>query len=571
MRLKRVATSLHVALVVALLVGTWLAQLSPVRAQAQTQTQVQPPSGEGAPPASGAAAQDSSPGYFAATGYRVADPAFLDYFQRNGGVRTFGYPVSNDFVLLGTRVQIFQRHLLQQRADGSVGVLNLLADDVMPLTNPRRATLPLPDPLLVTFLPLPGTDTYLEEAAAYLERTAPDEWSGLPVGFAQALRTTVTCLDLGLEPDCDPAVPFAAALEVLGLPTSYPAADPTGQWVYQRFQKGILEYSVLTGITQGVLLGDWFKGVLLGAALPPGLAAQMVGSRYYRQYSPFSSTGVARPAELPDTLLAAAFGPEALAQIQPTQTPTPVPTPTFTPTPTETPVVVQLTPTPVQAAAQVLSENDVVPSPRDFCWGDETIFFAPLKPYANTEILIAVSSARRHDVARVRLAGPVNPGQVTERRGLHGWVYEWRLTPPFEGYYIYDFFVDGARRCLTAGFPVLPAFSGPTPTPMPAATEIPTPTNTPQPPAPRLDSVAPSSGGCSELLTLNGNNFGTSPIVYMTGPSGTKTLSVLGSTNTQIQATTPPSDLRAGAHSIVVSVTGAGASNAQPFNVNSAC
>ena len=32
--------------------------------------------------------------YFAATGYWVLDPRLLDYFERHGGVATFGYPVS---------------------------------------------------------------------------------------------------------------------------------------------------------------------------------------------------------------------------------------------------------------------------------------------------------------------------------------------------------------------------------------------------------------------------------------------------------------------------------------------
>src|SRR5689334_16444604 len=43
------------------------------------------------------------PGFFAATGYRISSPALLDYFQRHGGARTLGYPVSNEFPLLGKR------------------------------------------------------------------------------------------------------------------------------------------------------------------------------------------------------------------------------------------------------------------------------------------------------------------------------------------------------------------------------------------------------------------------------------------------------------------------------------
>src|SRR4030081_1659748 len=47
------------------------------------------------------------PGFFPATGYRIGSPAALDYFQHRGGVRTFGYPVSREFPLLGRRVDLF--------------------------------------------------------------------------------------------------------------------------------------------------------------------------------------------------------------------------------------------------------------------------------------------------------------------------------------------------------------------------------------------------------------------------------------------------------------------------------
>src|SRR5436190_18816109 len=62
----------------------------------------------------------ADPAFFPATGYRIGSPAVLDYFQHRGGVRTFGYPVSNEFPLLGKHVQIFQRQLMEINADGSV-------------------------------------------------------------------------------------------------------------------------------------------------------------------------------------------------------------------------------------------------------------------------------------------------------------------------------------------------------------------------------------------------------------------------------------------------------------------
>src|SRR6266852_851913 len=69
-----------------------------------------------------ATAQPANPGpdpaFFPATGYRVSSAAVLSYFQHRGGVRTFGYPVSNESPLLGRRVQLFQRQMIEVQADG---------------------------------------------------------------------------------------------------------------------------------------------------------------------------------------------------------------------------------------------------------------------------------------------------------------------------------------------------------------------------------------------------------------------------------------------------------------------
>src|SRR5436190_16076943 len=94
--------------------------------------------------APGAAAQDD-PRLFPQTGYRVDNDAFWDFFSHRGGVRTFGYPVSRQFTLLGLPVQLFQRAALQQQQDGSVGVLNLLDPGLMPYTRFNGSTFPAPD------------------------------------------------------------------------------------------------------------------------------------------------------------------------------------------------------------------------------------------------------------------------------------------------------------------------------------------------------------------------------------------------------------------------------------------
>src|SRR5581483_7658235 len=79
------------------------------------------------------AAPGLDPGFFPATGYRISSPALLDYFLHHGGVRVFGYPVSNEFPLLGKRVQVFERQMLQINADSTVHPANILDPGVLPI------------------------------------------------------------------------------------------------------------------------------------------------------------------------------------------------------------------------------------------------------------------------------------------------------------------------------------------------------------------------------------------------------------------------------------------------------
>src|SRR5919201_3319740 len=292
----------------ALLVGALLTQSVPAIAQ--------PAAPE--PVAAQPAAPEAEAAFFPATGYGIAEPAFRDYFQKRGGLRSFGYPVSNAFTLLGTRVQLFQRQVLQLQPDGSVGSLNLLDAGLLPVTRLNGSTFPAPDPELLAAVPAPDAPGYHERALAFLQEAAPDEWAGRPVGFGAAVRGTVTCADAYPDGACEEGLLPALALEIWGLPTSRPAADPANEnFVYQRFQRGILHYDRGCDCTQGLLLGDWFKQVLLGGGLPADLRQQVAGSRFYAQYAPGGEGALARPAELPGTVLAGAFGPEDAARAHP--------------------------------------------------------------------------------------------------------------------------------------------------------------------------------------------------------------------------------------------------------------
>ena len=58
--------------------------------------------------------------YLSETGYRIDDDAIWSYFGARGRVPVFGFPVSRSFVLLGCRVQIFQRQVAQSCAGRDV-------------------------------------------------------------------------------------------------------------------------------------------------------------------------------------------------------------------------------------------------------------------------------------------------------------------------------------------------------------------------------------------------------------------------------------------------------------------
>jgi hypothetical protein len=107
-------------------------------------------------------------------------------------------------------------------------------------------------------------------------------------------------------------------LEIWGLPTSNPAADPgNGGFVYQRYQRGIMHFDASCGCTQGILVGEYLKSVITGKNLPPDLHDDMLGSRFLEQYSPGSPGWVARPAALSNTDMNGAFEQGTGAVTQP--------------------------------------------------------------------------------------------------------------------------------------------------------------------------------------------------------------------------------------------------------------
>ena len=233
--------------------------------------------------------------YFAETGYRIDDDGIWSYFLARGRVPVFGFPVSRTFVLLGCRVQIFQRQIAQNCAGRDVGLMNLLDPDIFPYDHINGSQLPPPDPALKAETPPVGSPGYAAAIVDFIRASAPDTYGSLVVGFGQTFFG-------GGNP--------LIALEVWGAPISLPKQDPSNtNFVYQRFQRGVMHYDATTGRTQALLLADYLKSILRGRGLPDDLAAAAHGSKFFGQYCPTAEHWVCRPADLPATDLTFAFEP----------------------------------------------------------------------------------------------------------------------------------------------------------------------------------------------------------------------------------------------------------------------
>jgi hypothetical protein len=241
--------------------------------------------------------------YFSETGYRVDDDGIWSYFGARGRVPVFGFPVSRTFLLLGCRVQIFQRQLAQSCSGHGIALMNLLDPDIFPYERVNGSRLPPPDPGMKAETPSVGSPAYGPEIVDFVRSNAPDNFEGQPVGFARTFFGQNT-----------PALAVAdnplINLEVWGAPISRPWRDPgNSNFVYQRFQRGVMHFDATTGRTQGLLLADYVKAILRGRDLPSDLAQAAQASKYFKQYCPTSAHSLCRPADLPATDLTFAFEP----------------------------------------------------------------------------------------------------------------------------------------------------------------------------------------------------------------------------------------------------------------------
>ncbi len=255
--------------------------------------------------------------YFKETGFSIDNDAFWDYFTHRGGIRTLGYPVSRTFQFQGYPTQFFQRLVLQEVPGQGVQRLNLLDPGLLPYTHINGSQFPPVVEEVKQATPRVDEPDYDTRVIDFVRRFAPNEFKGQRTGFFDAFVGTVTMQDAFPDGSGDTSLLPLLNLEIWGVPTSNPTPDPNNSnFVYLRFQRGILHYQGNDAqgnpITEGILLGDWFKSLITGRNLPADLEAEARAdsSPYLRQYDPNSPGWVARPEQLPNTNLSFAFEPQ---------------------------------------------------------------------------------------------------------------------------------------------------------------------------------------------------------------------------------------------------------------------
>ncbi len=241
--------------------------------------------------------------YFSETGYRIDDDAMWSYFVVRGRVPVFGFPVSRTFVLLGCQVQIFQRQVAQSCSGRGVTLMNLLDPEIFPYERVNGSSLPPVDLAMKAETPDAGAPGYGAAIVEFVHSNAPDSFESQAVAFS---RTFFGLIPAAVSGSDNPLI----NLEVWGAPISRPRRDPgNANFVYQRFQRGVMHYDASTGHTQALLLADYFKAIVLARDLPADLAQTARTSKYYAQYCVSSARWLCRPNDLPATDLTFAFEP----------------------------------------------------------------------------------------------------------------------------------------------------------------------------------------------------------------------------------------------------------------------
>jgi hypothetical protein len=209
---------------------------------------------------------------------------------------------------MGFQTQFFQRQIVQLDASGNARLMNLLDQGLFPYTAVNGSTFPASNPSVTGGAPVPTSPTYLADMMRYIQQNAPNTFNGQNVNFFNTFNSTVSASQAFGSAGGDASLLPFFDLEVWGAVTSQPAVDPkNNNFIYLRFQRGIMMFDASSGLTQPVLLADYFKGILMGSTLPPDLLAQAQSSPLYGQYSDGQAGGVKNPASLPNTSMQFAF------------------------------------------------------------------------------------------------------------------------------------------------------------------------------------------------------------------------------------------------------------------------
>jgi polysaccharide biosynthesis protein PslG len=136
---------------------------------------------------------------------------------------------------------------------------------------------------MIAAAPLASDPAWGSKAIDFVRANAPDTFDGEPVNFFSTFGSTVTLNDAFPQGDGDTGLLPLLNLQLWGLPTSKPAYDPTNhEFIYLRFQRGVMHYDKGCKCTRGLLLTDYLKAVLTGNRLPDDLAAEAASSPLLR-------------------------------------------------------------------------------------------------------------------------------------------------------------------------------------------------------------------------------------------------------------------------------------------------
>jgi len=230
--------------------------------------------------------------YFSQTGYRIDNDAVYAFFQAYGGVQTFGFPTSRNFNFLGCPVQFYQRQIIQVCAGAGAALINILDPGIFPYTKVNGSTFPAPDPTMKANTPPVSDPNYDANISAFINANVPNTFSGQPVNFLDYFNTQ-------------------GSLTIWGAPISAPAPDPSnGNFIYQRFQRGIMHYIAGTG-TESILVADYLKSMILDQNVPLDLRAEALAqnSPYLKSYCPGQPLWMCQPNQVPGTDYTFAFVP----------------------------------------------------------------------------------------------------------------------------------------------------------------------------------------------------------------------------------------------------------------------